>query len=268
MSKLINKQIGKSRIKLARTRRARVSRYEAEGSKSTTFSPSQVSGLTLWLEARNTGFSYSDGAQISDWNDLSGNARHFTQGTAADRPIFKTNSGKPYIEFSGGNQHMLRSNVSILDIVQGNEGTIFVMAWKPTAGKEVTNYICDAAAATNRLGAHLSDQSNTVIVDWGNQNLGTGRALFTEPANFNTGFKVIDISRLVNACSVVVDGVSLTQTQAMTDALDSGTGTFKLGAYTGSPDNLDRVSAILFYNRNLLASEFTSIRNYLNGFKP
>jgi hypothetical protein len=46
-----------------------------------------VAGPSLWLDATNAdSFTYSSGSIVSEWKDLSGNTRHFTQGTVALQP--------------------------------------------------------------------------------------------------------------------------------------------------------------------------------------
>jgi hypothetical protein len=46
-----------------------------------------VSGYSLWLDAADaTVFSYSSGTIVSQWNDKSANAYHFTQATVANQP--------------------------------------------------------------------------------------------------------------------------------------------------------------------------------------
>lgn len=46
------------------------------------------STMKVWL--KDSGLSGVDGDPISTWSDSSGNANHFTQGTAAQRPVLKT----------------------------------------------------------------------------------------------------------------------------------------------------------------------------------
>lgn len=66
------------------------------------FSPTDIAGLQLWLDASQiTGLN--DGDAVATWNDASGNANNATQGTAAARPLYKVNikNGKPALLFDG-----------------------------------------------------------------------------------------------------------------------------------------------------------------------
>lgn len=70
------------------------------------FSPSDISGLQLWLKA--SALSLSDGDPVSTWTDSSGNGRHATQ-SGSERPTFKTAilNGKPVIRFNGTDEFMV-----------------------------------------------------------------------------------------------------------------------------------------------------------------
>lgn len=62
------------------------------------WTPKRVPGIQAWYAAsRITGLS--DGATISQWNDLSGNANHLTQATGSNQPTYKTNLGFPVARF-------------------------------------------------------------------------------------------------------------------------------------------------------------------------
>lgn len=62
------------------------------GSRQSAFLPSSISGLKLWLDA-NRGVTTVSGA-VSQWDDLSGNGNHATQGTAANRPCLSRYDNK------------------------------------------------------------------------------------------------------------------------------------------------------------------------------
>ena len=87
----------------------------------TAFTPSSISGLQLWLDASasetlfdgTTGGSpvAADGA-VARWEDRSGNARHYTQATAGNRPARRlaAQGGRDAIGFDGSNDSLLRSS--------------------------------------------------------------------------------------------------------------------------------------------------------------
>jgi len=61
----------------------------------------------------------ADGASVSQWDDLSGNDRHFTQGTAGRRPLYKTGviNSMPAIRFDGGDDQLTWSGVTAPETV-------------------------------------------------------------------------------------------------------------------------------------------------------
>lgn len=63
------------------------------------FSPKSLPSLAGWWRA-DQGITLN-GSTVSQWNDLSGNARHLTQGTAANQPLFVASGigGQAAVEF-------------------------------------------------------------------------------------------------------------------------------------------------------------------------
>lgn len=57
------------------------------------FSPASITGLGLWLDATDASSYTESSGQITEWRDRSGNARHFAQTTANNRPTLFTSSG-------------------------------------------------------------------------------------------------------------------------------------------------------------------------------
>lgn len=86
--------------------------YKRANQWTLPFTPDQASGLQLWLDASDAGSLYdattggslvaADGG-VARWEDKSGNSRHATQSTAANRPSRKTaiQNGKDVLRFDG-----------------------------------------------------------------------------------------------------------------------------------------------------------------------
>jgi hypothetical protein len=69
----------------------------------------------LWLDANDAGTITKDGGNlVSQWNDKSGNARHVTQATAANRPTYQAAglNGKPAVYFDAASRYLTSAAVS------------------------------------------------------------------------------------------------------------------------------------------------------------
>lgn len=71
-----------------------------------TFIPTQIAGLKLWLDATQMGLS--DGTAVTTWTDLSTAGNNFTQSTAGNKPVFHTNiiNSLPAVQFDGTDDFM------------------------------------------------------------------------------------------------------------------------------------------------------------------
>lgn len=112
------------------------------GRFSSTFDPTSIAGCKLWLDASDAStFTYSSGVVVSQWNDKSGNANHFTQGTAANQPSRSgTQNGLSSVVFDGSNDSMTGP-----DLNRAQPYTVFMVAKKNTS-------VTVASMLTNSLG--------------------------------------------------------------------------------------------------------------------
>jgi len=71
------------------------------GADTAIVAPIPMSGLTGWWDASDA--STITGSPASQWNDKSGNARHFTQATSGSRPATGTRTLKSLnvLDFDG-----------------------------------------------------------------------------------------------------------------------------------------------------------------------
>lgn len=81
-------------------------------SLSETFlvSPLSVGGCQLWLDAADSTTITLSGTSVTQWNDKSGNARHFSQASAGNRPTFGTYLSYPSLSFTGASSQSLSNN--------------------------------------------------------------------------------------------------------------------------------------------------------------
>jgi hypothetical protein len=58
---------------------------------SAPFGPSSIAGLSLWLDASDSGTITKDGSnKVSQWNDKSGNGNNAYQGSSTSQPIYNS----------------------------------------------------------------------------------------------------------------------------------------------------------------------------------
>jgi hypothetical protein len=68
----------------------------------------RAAGANLYFDSRRIA-GLSDGNAVSQWDDLSSAANNATQGTAANRPAYRTNiqGGQPMLDFDGSNDRLV-----------------------------------------------------------------------------------------------------------------------------------------------------------------
>lgn len=212
------------------------------------FNPTSITGLQAWFKA-DAITGKNDGDAIAQWNDSSGNARHATQATGANQPLYKTNilNGKPVARFDGTDS---LATASFTAITQPT--TIFVVASTRTSGTG-TQFICDGIGSTNRnaifeaSGAGtMSIFSNAVLASaiTGAQPLSIWTALFNNTAS--------DLRK--NGTSIV-NGTS--GAQVLTGV--------RLGASdTASSNLIGDIAEYLLYVGNVSGSNRTAVERYLS----
>lgn len=90
------------------------------------WTPTDVAGLQLWLDASDTGTLFqnsggtgavtSDGDPVGYWGDKSGNARHVTQATSGRRPLYHPDglgTGKKAIQFDDVDDSLYRTGLTL-----------------------------------------------------------------------------------------------------------------------------------------------------------
>lgn len=87
----------------------------AIGPGSLNIPASVVSGMFAWYDATNTGFSYTNGATLSTWNDRSGNGYTLTQQSGhGDAITYVTNAigTKPAASWDGATTNAMASGTT------------------------------------------------------------------------------------------------------------------------------------------------------------
>jgi hypothetical protein len=94
---------------------------------SSLWTPAQLPGLSLWLDADDASTITLNGSTVSQWNDKSGNARNASQATAANQPTRTLNGlgGRTVLTFDGVND-FLNATLTLTNFSVGIVGTLTV----------------------------------------------------------------------------------------------------------------------------------------------
>ena len=189
---------------------------------ASTFVPTDISGLQLWLDATvglydaTTGGSEvtTDGSAVARWEDQSGNGNHVTQATAGNRPDLKTaiQNGNNVVRFTAASADLLRASSTIF--TGTNPRTFFLVA-KATSTGQVGMY--GMGGITNPAGSSF-DVTPEIYVRVGQRqdfNLSMGTTDFRLlTIRFPSGGNIGDIEGWL-------DGVSMTGAPTTTAAINT-----------------------------------------------
>jgi hypothetical protein len=153
---------------------------------SVTVHPTQITGLQLWLDASDastlfdatTGGSLvaADGG-VARWEDKSGNGRHATQSTSANRPARKTaiQNGLDVLRFDGSNDFLaIPSSTAAFKFFHSSQSTFFCV-FRHTQIETAAfafifmNRVAGSGGYVNYLGSgnlrlQISNQNNEDVV--------------------------------------------------------------------------------------------------------
>lgn len=267
---------------LARTGSTQIQMLFGVDSLSFIASPLGVDSLFYWFDA-NTGVTDSLGGAIANnegvgtWNDLSGNARHATQTTDTDRPVWKSTGGpggKACIQWDGTDDflrtaaHFWGSDdntiIVVMKFANATRNTIetIIRKGETSANDRQFNFQASNTASSYRIEAYA-------FKDGGGTNFNT----YHGDAKSTVFRTIIHTSNGAGTISLYIDGSSVTYTNVTGGTADhtifnssasrTGLGAANVGV---TPVNFlqGSISEIIVYSKALTATERAAIELYLN----
>jgi hypothetical protein len=254
------------------------------------FLPSNVTGLQLWLDASDAETLYdatsggslvaADGA-VARWEDKSGNGRHATQGTSANRPLRKSaiQGGKDVLRFDGSNDTLsISGSASSMKFLHSADNTVFLVLSRPSGGYQPLIGTGDGGTASIGFNWYLADGSGssdklTVMVIRG---VSATNVLLQSTANgfLPSGFSVISHvakpadGTASNRSAIRRNGDAAVTGNASTSAVSTANSTFDLKI---AGDNFSGgetfagfdCSEIIVYDSALSDANREAVENYL-----
>jgi hypothetical protein len=221
--------------------------------------PAGITGLVARYDAQNLASISLSGSQVTQWNDLSANLSHATQGTAVNRPLSgtRTINGKNAIDFDGSNDFLINNAVATSFTGEDKPFTVFVCVdrdassnstWMFGRSTSGTPYlwqyfdnvqIRDDSNSTSTIAITNSSTSGAKIVTYRSTGLNfTGyinKTLVNTGTAYNRGAITLDIST-----------IGAYRTSAATDFYLNGA-----------------IGEIIYYNRELTITEVGQVQDYM-----
>lgn len=237
--------------------RALLTLVRSHGGAAPAFSPADIAGLRLWLDASDTStITDAGGGAVSAWNDKSGNSFHVTQSTAGARPTtgVRTINGLNALDFGGGD-YLRRGSTQIVDASTG-QWTAFLVG------------IADSDAQMVFV-----DQTTSNVAQFIKTFGGVGAAAYnTAPAAFedyaggwaaNSVPYVMTAQRSGAAVEAFEDGVGNGPT-ATTGTTAKAASVLAVGAIDGGTLSVDgAIAEVIIYNFALSLAQIAQVQDYL-----
>ena len=219
--------------------------------RATGFNLRSLTGLFAWYDA-STSSSITTQTGVSQWADLSGNARHLTQSTTNNQPAYGTVTlnGKPTITFDGTND-VLRSAAWTLN----QPYHTFVIFRHETTFSSATYGIAHNIG-TPRSGEFFYGAATTLTLFAGSSIFRTGVASGAREA-----FNPYEIES--NGASSAVRFRTLSSTGNAGTNNSNGLTVGANGNTTPTQHGDISVAEIAIFSRVLTGGDLTKVRNYL-----
>lgn len=234
------------------------------------FTPREISGLTIWLDAQDTSTLTFNSTTVSQWSDKSGKGNHATQGTALAQPKYVASGigGRPALEGrhdgSNASQMAITDNAS-LDYTAFTHFTVFQRVSDMGAQEHISGkYSTSGNRREHRIYVDNSDRPSCIVSPDGTS-VGTSTPFLSgvgtgTPYILKGGFSGGTTSVRIN------NGAPATATTAAT--VYNGTANVELFSRDGASllePYAGRIGEVLFFSRALSEGERLAVLSYLAG---
>jgi hypothetical protein len=220
------------------------------------FSPTAIPNMTWWLEAAT--INQADSTAVAAWNDKTASGFNLSQGTGANQPLYRTGSGRPYVQFDGVNDFLRRSSFPILSLIGNQNFTMFFTLLDTGIAGRLLNH---ANMPTYRFG--ISQGAGLLFAEIGAGTV-NGFTYGPKPSYYSEVPHVLEIYRSGATAEIVVDGAVVVGTIPLSENVPAETRDLDIGGITGEYFN-GRLYAVAVFNRSLAYTERAQMRTYMRS---
>jgi hypothetical protein len=224
--------------------------------------PTDITGLIARYDSQNLSSIALSGSDVTQWDDLSGNGNHATQGTATNRPKSgtRTLNGKNVLDFDGSNDFLINNGVAAsftgedkpwtFFFVTDRDATLnsgFSISSSTTNSPFIWQYASTMDLRDNGLNEVIlfttgSESSGLKIITYRSSGLNFTSWLAKTAVNTGTAYNIGGITINISTIGAL-----------------RGTGGITNGTlfYNGA------IGELIYYNRELTTSEVSRVQDYL-----
>ncbi len=228
-----------------------------------SFTPSDLSGLQLWLKA-DAGVTTSTGNSIATWADQSGSGNNAGQANPSLQPLYVDNfqNGKPAIYFNNVPYMIVPDSATL----RGMAGlTAFIVAKKP-ADADKLNFIGYWGGGGNHYFFRNTDTSDSkhLVQFYSNTSNGYAGVAFSQATTTMSNYEFLYDGSKMN---LYLNGIIETGYENQSGSIDNSIGNdMIIGAqYDKTEPATAYILEIILYNSGLSDTDRQKVETYLNN---
>ena len=236
------------------------------------FEPTDITGLSLWLDASNTDSITLNNGNVSEWSDLSNNNRNFTQSSANAQPL--------YAELAMNDLAVVRANgtdhwiVNTGPDLEAESFSMFLVSrhldWILDISKPANIFHTDFPLSGNSsFGLRSEQYNNDEVVRFGDSDSNQALSFGSTQANTLNVSRIMEYSfeRSTRLAEVRKNGIIGNSATVNASNVPEKFGS-NFALFTGFQDaSLRRVNAeiaeLVFFSRTVTTAERQKIEGYL-----
>ena len=226
--------------------------------------PSFIPNLVARYDAMDSSSITLSGSDVTQWDDLSGNGRHATQTTSANRPKSgtRTINNKNALDFDGSNDYLLNNGVVASFTGEDKPFTIFMVSKSDTTASDYIPWsLASSSSAVMRwisLGSSLFVRDDadvqTQLQITGSYNTNNQFITWRSTGLNFTGY----INKTLTNTGTAYNRGTFTMNVASIGALRNSS------APSGSFFWDGLIGEVIYYNRELTTTEVGQVHDYLS----
>jgi len=246
-------------------------------SQSKAFVPTDISGLTLWLDAADTATISVSGTAVTQWTDKSANAYTFTQATSAYQPVSgtATQNGKNVMVYATNDSLASTAATSVWQFLSSSSTFTAFMACKTTDAVTQQIAMSTYSGSGNSVGVSFGTEASNNISHSTLRGVSGSPAVKNDSANNELGTAFTYLSLLSDAGNGtaanrsdirVKQGSAIkNNTYTFTPSTSNPFQSLRIGDYIqgGGVGWIGQIGDILIYNSLLSAGDLLKVQQYL-----